>query len=105
MSNFSTAAILLVAALSYSAVGQDAKPTAAAGEKVFLQRCFQCHSTAEGQVKFGPSLYGELKPPHPKKTPAEIRTILKEGKGKMPSFKDILTQEDTDNLIAYIHSL
>ncbi len=76
-----------------------------AGEEIFTQRCFQCHSVAENQVRFGPSLYHEMKAPHPKKTAPQIRTILKEGKGKMPSFKDILTQEDTDNILAYLHSL
>ena len=76
-----------------------------AGQEVFTQRCFQCHSVLPDQVRFGPSLYGELKKPHAKKTDAEVRTILKNGKGKMPSFKDVLSKEDTDNLLAYLHSL
>jgi mono/diheme cytochrome c family protein len=77
-----------------------------AGEEVFLQRCFQCHSVLEGQAaRLGPSLYNVSKGPHPKKTPAEIREILANGKGKMPPFKEILTQEDTDNLLAYLRSL
>ncbi|WP_263383097.1 c-type cytochrome [Granulicella arctica] len=80
-------------------------PTAHAGEAIFTQRCFQCHSVVEDQVRFGPSLYHVMKAPHPRKTAAEIRVILKEGKGKMPSFKDILTPEDTDNILAYLHSL
>lgn len=79
--------------------------SAKAGEQVFLHNCFQCHSIVEGQVRFGPSLYHEAKKPHPKKTDAEIRAILQNGKGKMPSFKNVLTREDTDNLLAYIHSL
>jgi mono/diheme cytochrome c family protein len=57
------------------------------------------------QVRFGPSLYGVLSKPHPRKTDAEVRGILKNGKGKMPSFKDVLSKEDTDNLLAYLHSL
>jgi mono/diheme cytochrome c family protein len=76
-----------------------------AGEEIFVQKCFQCHSVLEGQVRFGPSLYGEMKRPHPKKTAAEIRTILMNGKGKMPPFHDALTQDDTDRLLAYIESL
>ena len=65
----------------------------------------QCHSTNEGQVIFGPSLYAEMKKPQGKKTAAEIRVILTEGKGKMPPFKDKLTAEETDKLIAYLHTL
>jgi mono/diheme cytochrome c family protein len=76
-----------------------------AGEEVFTKRCFQCHSVIEGQVRFGPSLFGVMKGPHPRKTAPEIRTILKEGKNKMPSFNGILTEEDTDNLLAYLHTL
>jgi mono/diheme cytochrome c family protein len=79
--------------------------SAHAGEEVFTKRCFQCHSVIEGQVRFGPSLYGVMKGPHPRKTAPEIRTILKEGKNKMPSFNGMLTEEDTDNLLAYLHSL
>jgi mono/diheme cytochrome c family protein len=75
-----------------------------AGEEVFTQRCFQCHSVLEGQVRLGPSLYHVSKGAHPK-TPAQMREILANGKGKMPPFKEILTQEDTDNLIAYLRSL
>jgi mono/diheme cytochrome c family protein len=76
-----------------------------AGQDLFTQKCFQCHSVVQDQVRFGPSLYHELAAPHPKKTPAEIRVILENGKGKMPSFKDVLTKQDVDTLLAYIHSL
>jgi mono/diheme cytochrome c family protein len=76
-----------------------------AGEEMFVQKCFQCHSVNEGQVRLGPSLYHVAKGPHARKTPAQIREILANGKGKMPSFKETLTQEDTDNLIAYLRSL
>ena len=76
-----------------------------AGQQVFTKNCFQCHSVIADQVRFGPSLHGVMSKPHPRKTDAEVRTILKNGKGKMPSFKDVLSQEETDNLLAYLHSL
>jgi mono/diheme cytochrome c family protein len=76
-----------------------------AGQQVFTQNCFQCHSANEGQVRFGPSLYGEMKGTPPKKSATQIRGILSDGKGKMPSFKQKLTQQDMDNLIAYLHTL
>ena len=75
------------------------------GQQVYTQKCFQCHSVVPDQVRFGPSLYGELNKPHPRKTDVQVRTILENGKGKMPSFKDALSQQDTDNLLAYLHSL
>ena len=100
---------LITAALSYPAKSHAqtaaVAPTVHAGEEVFTQRCYACHSVLQDQVRFGPSLYHLMKTPHPRKTPAEVRTILRQGKGKMPSFKDILTPEDSDNLLAYLHTL
>ncbi len=76
-----------------------------AGQDVFNKYCLQCHSTNEGQNTFGPSLYREMTKPHTKKNSAEIRAILQNGKGKMPSFADRLTPEDTDNLLSYLRTL
>jgi mono/diheme cytochrome c family protein len=80
-----------------------------AGQQVFLKNCFPCHSTIEGQQKVGPSLYHVNSGPHPRHTATEIRGFLQNGKkgtiGTMPPFKDILTKEDTDNLLAYVHTL
>jgi mono/diheme cytochrome c family protein len=112
MFKVSAATFLTIGALCFSSNAQaqtSAAPKGAgnahAGEEVFTKRCFQCHSVIEGQVRFGPSLYGVMKGPHPRKTAPEIRTILKEGKNKMPPFNGILTEEDTDNLLAYLHTL
>ena len=76
-----------------------------AGQELFTQKCFQCHSVQERQVKLGPSLYRETKAPNAKKTPAEVRETITNGKGKMPSFKEKLTKQEIDELVAYIHSL
>jgi mono/diheme cytochrome c family protein len=106
------ATFLTIGTLCFSPTAHAQAPAAAkgagnahTGEEVFTKRCFQCHSVIEGQVRFGPSLFGVMKGPHPRKTPAEVRTILKEGKNKMPSFKDILSEEDIENLLAYLHTL
>jgi mono/diheme cytochrome c family protein len=75
-----------------------------AGEDIYTQKCLQCHSHNQGQVSFGPNLYGEMKAPH-SKSAAEIRGILKNGKGKMPPFDGKLTPVETDNLLAYLRTL
>jgi mono/diheme cytochrome c family protein len=75
------------------------------GQDIFTQRCFQCHSVLPDQVRLGPSLYHVTKGPHPRKTPVQIREILQTGKGKMPSFKDVLTEDDIENIVAYLKSL
>jgi mono/diheme cytochrome c family protein len=96
---------LLFATAVCAQAGSASKASIQAGQQIFLQRCMQCHSTNEGQVMVGPSLWGEMnKSPH-HKTAAEVRAQIHDGKGKMPAFKDILTKQDTDDLIAYIRSL
>jgi len=76
-----------------------------AGQAIFAQNCMQCHSVNQGQVMFGPSLYAEMKKPQGKKSSSEVRTIIKNGKGKMPAFGEKLTPDDTDKLLAYLHTL
>jgi mono/diheme cytochrome c family protein len=102
-----TLALLSVvfAAAAHAQTGAPSRAAVQAGQQIFLQRCMQCHSTNEGQIMVGPSLWGEMnKSPH-HKTAAEVRAQIHDGKGKMPAFKDILTKEDTDALIAYIRTL
>ncbi len=84
---------------------QPDEQTIRAGNAIFLQRCFQCHSVQPGDVRFGPSLYGEIKKPHPKISAAQFRAIVRDGRGKMPAFGHVLSQQDTDDLLAYVHSL
>lgn len=80
-------------------------PQVRVGKETFEKTCMQCHATIDGQVSFGPNLHGVLKAPHPRKTPAEVRVILKDGKGKMPALGEKLTKTDVDNLIAYLRTL
>jgi mono/diheme cytochrome c family protein len=75
-----------------------------AGQQVFLQKCFQCHSVNQGEVRIGPSLFHVMKGPKAVSA-AQIRIQLRNGKGKMPPFKDLLTPGDVDHIIAYLHSL
>jgi mono/diheme cytochrome c family protein len=76
---------------------------AQAGQDVFLQKCFQCHSINKGEVRVGPSLYGVMKNGH--LSAVQVHAQLVNGKGKMPPFKDLLTPEEMDHVIAYLHSL
>lgn len=104
--------VSLALAASVSPAGSQAQSAKAgskaaaisAGQDVFQQKCMQCHSVIEDQTMIGPSLYRETKKQHGKND-AEIRAILQDGKGKMPSFKDRLTPEETNNLLAYLHTL
>jgi len=80
-------------------------PKVRAGQAQFEKTCMQCHATVEGQASFGPNLHGVLKGPHPRKTPADVRLQIKNGKGKMPGFGDKLTATEVDDLITYMKTL
>ncbi len=102
-------AILLVsgAPVSHAQTGSvhPVSPQVRAGQAQFEKTCMQCHATVDGQVSFGPNLHGVLKGPHPRKTPAEVRLQIKNGKGKMPGFGDKFTAPEMDSLIAYMKTL
>jgi mono/diheme cytochrome c family protein len=80
-------------------------PQVRAGQAQFEKTCMQCHATVDGQVSFGPNLHGVLKGPKPRRTPAYVHVLLKDGKGKMPPFGDKLEPKDVENLIAYLKTL
>ena len=80
-------------------------PQVRAGREEFEKTCMQCHATVDGQVSFGPNLHGVLKGPKPRRTPAYVHTLLKNGKGKMPAFGEKLQPKDVENLIAYLKTL
>jgi mono/diheme cytochrome c family protein len=79
-------------------------PKAHAGQETFNHNCMQCHAVYQGQGSFGPNLEGEMKKPHHKNA-AEIMTIVKQGKGKMPGYAEKLGPSDIDDLLAYIRTL
>ena len=99
VSSAAPTAVEKVPATAYSAANVKA------GQEVFLKRCYACHSVAEGEVRLGPSLYHEMQGKPPKKNFAQMREQILLGKNKMPPFKEILTPEQIDQVIAYVHSL
>jgi mono/diheme cytochrome c family protein len=105
------AALLIVSAVCASprtqAQSRADKNAAAvhAGQDIYTHNCLQCHSVNEGEVRLGPSLYGEMRRPNPKKSAPEVLTILENGKGKMPSFQDKLMKQDIENLLVYLRTL
>lgn len=89
-----------------SAAKPNPKAMVAAGQEVFNKNCLACHSIIEGQVGVGPNLKGETKKATGKKTPAEIKVILKNGKnGKMPAWEGKLSDKEMDEVIAYLKTV
>lgn len=85
-----------------------AKGDPAKGKEVFEQ-CAVCHNADSIEKKAGPGLKGLFK--HDKMadgkkvTEANIRARIDEGGSGMPSYKDVLEDQQKEDLIAYLKTL
>jgi cytochrome c2 len=103
--------MILALAASTSGLGQKKGSKAAdpaKGKEVF-QRCAVCHNATTDEKKVGPSLKGlfaRAKLISGKKlTEQNVLARINEGGGGMPAFKDVLSEEEKANLVAYLKTL
>lgn len=79
------------------------------GYSIFQQSCRQCHSDRVSQPLNGPSLRGVFKKQYlPSGAPANddrVMSTIVSGYGIMPPMGHGLSQEDLDDLLAYLHTL
>jgi cytochrome c2 len=80
----------------------------AKGKTVF-EACAVCHNADSTETKMGPGLKGLFKRDKLKSgkkvTEATVRARIDEGGSGMPGYKDMLTDGEKDNLIAYLKTL
>jgi cytochrome c len=84
------------------------KGDAAKGKEVFEQ-CSVCHNSDSAEVKMGPGLKGlfkkgKLSSGKPAND-AGVLAQINEGGNGMPAYKDILSDPEKTNLIAYLKTL
>lgn len=81
----------------------------ASGRRVYDARCAECHYAYSAHNLRAPSLNGLFKKPFMKNgIPANderVTDIILLGRAKMPAFQQKLTQEQLDDLMAYLHTL
>ncbi len=81
----------------------------ARGRRLFDQSCAQCHRAYSGEAQVGPSLQGVFKKQAlPSGTPANddrVRENILLGRAKMPGFRNLFSDDQVDDLIAYLHTL
>ena len=81
---------------------------AAKGKEVFTQ-CAVCHNADSTEMKMGPGLKGLFKKDKltngKKVSEATVREKIDQGGNGMPSYKDMLSDTEKDNLIAYLKTL
>jgi cytochrome c len=100
--------IAIAAALAAGSMMAYAAGDAAKGKEVFDQ-CSVCHNADSTEKKIGPGLKGLFK--HDKLasgkpvTEANVRAQINDGGNGMPAYKDILSDQEKDNLIAYLKTL
>ena len=81
----------------------------AAKGKVVFEQCGVCHNADSTEKKMGPGLKGLFKKDKmsndKKPTEANVRAKIDEGGNGMPSYKDMLSDTEKDDLIAYLKTL
>ena len=104
---------LVVLGLGFSltcslAMGADKKGDPEKGKEVF-QQCGVCHNADSAEKKMGPGLKGlfqaEKMANGKKPTEANVRAKIDEGGNGMPSYKEMLLDEEKNDLIAYLKTL
>ena len=100
--------MVALAALMAMPASAQKKGDAAKGKEVYEQ-CGVCHASATDEKKMGPSMKGLYKKAALKNgrkvTDASVTEAIKKGGNGMPPFEDILTAEETSNLLAYLKTL
>ncbi len=104
---------LMILGLGFSltcslAMGADKKGDAEKGKEVF-QQCGVCHNADSTEKKMGPGLKGlfqnEKMNNGKKPTEANVRAKIDEGGNGMPSYKEMLSDDEKNDLIAYLKTL
>jgi len=85
------------------------KPGDAAKGKAVFDQCSGCHAVDSDETIVGPSLKGLFKHKALKSgkpvNEANVRSMINEGGNGMPPFSDQLSDQDKNDVIAYLKSL
>lgn len=95
------------------AIATAAMPAAKKGDpekgKELFQQCGVCHNADSTEKKMGPGLKGLFSRDKlnngKKPTDANVRAQIDEGGNGMPAYKEMLADEDKDDLMAYLKTL
>ena len=103
--------LAITCALLFGSVSMFAqkKGDAAKGKEVFDQ-CSVCHNSDSTEKKMGPGLKGLYKKTKLDSTgkpvnDANVLAKINEGGNGMPAYKDMLTDDEKANLLAYLKTL
>jgi mono/diheme cytochrome c family protein len=85
-------------------------PQQAAGRQLYDNYCDRCHEPYSSRGKKGPSLKGVFKQQYLSLSglPANderLTDIIKNGRAKMEGFRQVMTDQQIQDLLAYLHTL
>jgi len=85
-------------------------PRQAAGRHIYDQYCDRCHLPYSSKKRQGPSLKGVFKREDLPVSgmPANddrVKDVIRMGRNKMDGFGNVLTDEQINDLLAYLHTL
>jgi mono/diheme cytochrome c family protein len=85
-------------------------PQQAAGRRMYDDHCDRCHEPYSSRAKKADSLKGVFKRQYlPKSglpaTDQQVGDIVRYGRNMMPAFGQVLSQQQVDDLLAYLHTL
>lgn len=85
-------------------------PQQAAGRHIYDQYCDRCHSAYTSRGRKGPSLKGIFKKPYLSMSgmptnDERVGEIIRIGRNKMDGFGNVLSEEQINDLLAYLHTL
>ena len=85
-------------------------PQQVSGRHIYDQYCDRCHSAYSSKDRKGPSLKGVFKHQYLSQSgmPANddrVGDIVRMGRNKMEGFGQVLTQDQINDLLAYLHTL
>jgi cytochrome c6 len=101
---------VIFASLAWLGPAQTPRPKGDAnrGSKVFEDNCAQCHYPDTKDEKVGPGLMGVKEgrlPDGRAATHDRILDIVNTGPAEMTSFKDRLTEQEKEDVVAYVMTL
>jgi mono/diheme cytochrome c family protein len=103
------AAVLAASPAVFGQAKKAAAGDATKGQDVFESNCSVCHNADSTEKKTGPGLKGLFKKEKlnngKKPTEANIRAIINTGGNGMPSYSDMLTDDEKNDVVAYLKSL
>lgn len=85
-------------------------PQQASGRHIYDQYCDRCHAPYSSRSRQGPNLKGVFKKQYLSMSgmPANddrVGDIIRLGRNKMEGFGNVLSQEQINDLLAYLHTL